>query len=986
MDIAALGIAMDTSGMKRGDEALNKAAQSANRAADAMDKTSRSSQRMTEEEKRKAEALKRAERATQDSANALSQYGGTLGRLVSEVAMLSANLSKTTQALIGIGVGAAALNYVETGMYRVLRATAEVQAQIERINIGLKFANSGNAAAASRDLDFLRDTAYRLGLDIDVASRSFVKLASSARETALEGQKTREIFTAIAEASAVMGLSSAESEGALLAISQMMSKGTVQAEELRGQLGERIPGAFQIAARAMGVTTSELGKMLEQGEVIADEFLPRFARQLRDELSGSIEEASKNTSVALGQLDSAFTTMKRSFTEAGWGEFAAGQMRILADAANGVAAAIRTAKAEGAGMAGQTFAGLGAGLKFLNPVNGFSYSPQSDAGRIGALQAEAEKLQKSLDAAMEKNKYYVTGTGYTVAQASKHVASLNAEIMKIKQSGMSPGGQASVRELDNEIARETARAGKAAQDATSKFITSGKSKTAQERTADDIRQIDEEFKVATKALDKGSELYAKALGVAEARKAEVLKKASARGKKGGAGAASAQYQNELGGELAELEAYARERKSIERGILIDLDTERAQRLMTEREYIRRVYEEKENALIDEQAIAQQQADIAGGRKQLAERERYMGKVAELEQQIVNNKKEMTNALVKEDMRARDSLNAYVAALENSLAVRRSEVSSELSVMGRGDRAREELGRIIAANREADQKFYDLSRSLSEGRVSKDEYDQQLAALREYQSARIQLEYETTAKLKAAQGDWSLGARRALENFHDSAENIFGATDEFVRHTLQSMEDRLVNLARTGKFSFRDMADSIVDDLLRIQIRSMMSGLLGGQGTGGGNMLMGLLGQGVSLLAGGASSGFGFGAAASVATGSMGTIPFSDQSMMLASQIFHEGGIVGGPARGRSVPMSTFSGARRYHSGGIASDEVPAILQKGEEVLTRKDPRHAQNGGGARTTLMNNTFVLSPEGATKATQNQIAQRAYRAVRLAERRNG
>ena len=59
-----------------------------------------------------------------------------------------------------------------------------------------------------------------------------------------------------------MHLSAYESEGAFKALEQMLSKGKVSAEELRGQLGERIPGAFQIAARAMGMTTSELDKFM----------------------------------------------------------------------------------------------------------------------------------------------------------------------------------------------------------------------------------------------------------------------------------------------------------------------------------------------------------------------------------------------------------------------------------------------------------------------------------------------------------------------------------------------------------------------------------------------------------------------------------------------------------------------------------------------------------------------------------------------------
>ena len=68
-----------------------------------------------------------------------------------------------------------------------------------------------------------------------------------------------------------MGLSVENQERAFLALNQMMSKGTVQAEELRGQLGEALPGAFGIMAKAVGVTEKELQNMMKAGEVLADE-------------------------------------------------------------------------------------------------------------------------------------------------------------------------------------------------------------------------------------------------------------------------------------------------------------------------------------------------------------------------------------------------------------------------------------------------------------------------------------------------------------------------------------------------------------------------------------------------------------------------------------------------------------------------------------------------------------------------------------------
>jgi len=66
-------------------------------------------------------------------------------------------------------------------------------------------------------------------------------------------------------------------------------------------------------------------------------------------------------------------------------------------------------------------------------------------------------------------------------------------------------------------------------------------------------------------------------------------------------------------------------------------------------------------------------------------------------------------------------------------------------------------------------------------------------------------------------------------------------------------------------------------------------------------------------------------------------------------VAHAGGVIGQVGRHRTVSPGWFSNAMRYHGGGIAGlkpDEVPAILKRGEEVLTENDPRHRSNGGAA----------------------------------------
>ena len=67
----------------------------------------------------------------------------------------------------------------------------------------------------------------------------------------------------------------------------------------------------------------------------------------------------------------------------------------------------------------------------------------------------------------------------------------------------------------------------------------------------------------------------------------------------------------------------------------------------------------------------------------------------------------------------------------------------------------------------------------------------------------------------------------------------------------------------------------------------------------------------------------------------------------SASVAHTGGIAGFLGGSRKVSPLAFLGAPRFHTGGIAGlgrDEVPIVAQRGEEILTKTDPRHRRNGG------------------------------------------
>jgi tape measure domain-containing protein len=193
--------------------------------------------------------------------------------------------AQTTASNLGSAIGIA---FGTAGIIAFGKSVFDVTREVGSLKIGLDMISGGQG---QETFEYLTEFSNKLGLNLQSAAQGYKTIGAAAKGTELEGQSVRTIFESMSEASAVFGLSAEQTEGALMAVSQMISKGKVSAEELRGQLGERMPGAFQVAARAMGVTTQKLDDMLVKGELIATDFLPKFANQLRTEVSGGLPAA-----------------------------------------------------------------------------------------------------------------------------------------------------------------------------------------------------------------------------------------------------------------------------------------------------------------------------------------------------------------------------------------------------------------------------------------------------------------------------------------------------------------------------------------------------------------------------------------------------------------------------------------------------------------------------------------------------------------------
>jgi len=160
----------------------------------------------------------------------------------------------------------------------IVKSVFELTKEFDGLNRALALVTQ-SSEIFTQSQAFLRKTAEDFGVDLSQLTKQYTQFYVSAKDK-ISSTEIQGIFRSVSKAAASMGLTVQQQERAFLALNQMMSKGTIQAEELRGQLGEALPGAFGIMAKAVGVTEQELGKMMKAGELLASDVLPRFAKQL----------------------------------------------------------------------------------------------------------------------------------------------------------------------------------------------------------------------------------------------------------------------------------------------------------------------------------------------------------------------------------------------------------------------------------------------------------------------------------------------------------------------------------------------------------------------------------------------------------------------------------------------------------------------------------------------------------------------------------
>lgn len=223
-----------------------------------------------------------------------------------------------------VGVGSIGLTNFVSRLVDTAKKTSQASIALQNV--------SGNMKAYAENQQWLISLSKKYGVEVNSLTLGFAKFKAAADISSMSLEDQRKIFESVSRATVAFGLSQEDQRGVFMALSQMMSKNKVMAEELRLQLAERMPVAIQAMAKAAGVTVNELDALMKQGKVLSSEVLPKFADALT-EMTPNVNLDNLNKSLV--DLSNIFTDLTRKLDVEGkfksMVDAVAGALRWLVD-------------------------------------------------------------------------------------------------------------------------------------------------------------------------------------------------------------------------------------------------------------------------------------------------------------------------------------------------------------------------------------------------------------------------------------------------------------------------------------------------------------------------------------------------------------------------------------------------------------------------------------------------------------------------------
>lgn len=246
-------------------------------------------------------------------------FGRALGGLSlpgsNAIRELGSEFAFATKQVLLFGQAYKLLGFLQDFPGQVMSAVSSLQSFRNTLNT---VSTSANEAASSNQL--ILDLASRFNVPLQSMRDGFTKLYASMQPAGFSGEQIRGLFTGVSKAAATFGMSADKVDRVNYAFAQMASKGQVMSEELKGQLGDVLPGAMALFAQAAGFkgpkAIQDFSAALEDGKYKGEAMvalLNNVSIVMNEKFGPGAEGAAKTFQGAINNMQNSMTLLYESF-------------------------------------------------------------------------------------------------------------------------------------------------------------------------------------------------------------------------------------------------------------------------------------------------------------------------------------------------------------------------------------------------------------------------------------------------------------------------------------------------------------------------------------------------------------------------------------------------------------------------------------------------------------------------------------------------
>lgn len=889
--------------------------------------------------------------AAQTAADRLRQLTSAGARTETQMGSLGSRSRRLSSDLSGVSSSSTKVAAAITSFGRAMQglALAATARQVIAITDGytLMEARLGLVTNSSEQLQRVQAQLFKQAQNnrqgLNETTGLYVSLARATKDVGVSEDELLKVTDAVNKSLLISGTTSAEASGALRQLGQAFASGTLRGDEFNS-VNEQMPRLMEAIAKGMGKTVGEMRALAAAGELTTGAMIPALISQI-GELNREAAKMPQTFDQSLTMVQNATAKMLGNLEK---------QTGLVARFAGGL----------------DTFAKFIDDTGILGRILGTDeVSKQEDnLKRLqGQLRTTIDDLEKYSKAAGDKpSPGQIQHMEELRAKAVQLAARVNIATQALKDfanAGDPTGGgsnasstanrimdQAGIRALDERNQLKAAKEAKEELDKIRKQI-----RTPKEKENELVQQIEVLGRMAKLSREEIEKMVkaARAAGASGKASTKEQKEAEAAAKRMAAldlklsnkdfGADIQEIQRALGTVVSDYQNAQDRLETLRQAGLVDEADyyERRKQLLhadsTARETALQLEIDRTN---EEKRIAAQRLEAAGGSEseRLEAQRRYNAEIIQLNTKIADSEAEIEQIKRKTNITEQNLETTQAAAARNRLrdteALRHSaedylaslkrQHDLELQTLGMGNLARDRVRGLTQINEKYEQQLLDATRerAAAQTQEQKNQLDEQIKIIKEFQAKALDEYDRYWDQLQTKQRDAATGAREAIANYIDQANDIATQTEGMFTNAFSGLEDAMADAATSGKASFSNLLKGMQADMARFFTRQTVSMLL---------QMFGASGRGSSAF--------------TVAG-----------NQAIADQAFASGGTFMGGLNGMSSGVYTSPRLFRFASGmGLLAEAGPEAVMPLKRGRNGKLGVEAQGGGGGP---INNTFHIN----------------------------